>query len=657
MAEDKQQTTKTAQAPTTATAPYIPDALRQRMEAHHATLARDIRAFGKKYDLPADITTAIIADLKDFLRNDYQGLNLDVAGISYIGSATTPALWRQEVGDDFVLNNLFEDYGRVLMLIRLANEREDAPDALRPAISEMLQKRLNTCGPLALYEWARYATDYDPDFINEEMLEKAQATRYVDFLVYAALRFNATAADLLQVDPPRLVKDFQADDRHRLIVDEVISGILSAPLQLDHILGAHDNLEDTDDKPTQEEAGSGAAEQPTATATATAQAIADTASTIQKRFVTLYQPNTATLAKPIEAKKEDLMGTEVVASLHSLHGYKTARPLPLAQIITALSDQVKISPVRVTQTLQALQVIAQDKPDKIVDMGDGNEYYVYNGYTITGVARIVLGTDQPSGPDIKEVFQALELITTIRIAHDEDHVVGKSKKTGKDITKRYRHFTKFLLVPDIRVELDRYNEQAGDPHLSLQIHRIIPTGRRSDRVVVEDGQKQTIALPRWHKVSLQELDLARKLFKGDEGVRFYNYLKSAGHIKEPDLMAAVFDYEGQRAAARHKAAQLVEAARKTAAHAETQEEADTINAEARKQADAITKAAEENIKRHKPRDRQRLYGWLQDAVDNFIITPPKGKAGLFSDAKDGSTDGKGKPIKVISWESLEPEKQ
>lgn len=654
MAEDKQQ--HPAQATTTAPGPYIPDALRQKIEAHYVKLARAIRAFGKKLALPADITTAITADLKDFLRNDYQGFNLDVAGMLYVNSSLPPSLWRQEVGDDFALNNLLTTYGHVCTLIRLAHEQEEAPEALKPAINEMLQKRLATGGPIALYEWARYQTNYDPDFINEEMLEKAQLTRYTDFLIYAALRFNATAPDLMRIEQPRPVKDYMADDRRRLLVDEIISTILAIPLnpppglELFRI-GAINWPEDEDTQPAQEEA----TETQTPPPPPPAQVIADTASTIQKRVLILYQPNTATLAKPIEAKKEDVLSKEIMA-LHGLQGYKTARPKPLAQIITALSDRVQISPVRVTQTLQALQIIAQDKPDKTIDIGDGNVYYVYNGYTITSLARIVLGTDQPSGPDIKEVFQAVELITTLRIGHDEDHVVGKNKKTGKPITKRYRHFTQFLLVPDIRVELDRYNQEAGDPHLTLQIHRLIPTGRRSDQVVVEDGQRQTIAIPRYHKVNQEELDLARKLFKGDEGVRFYNYLKSAGHIKEPDLMAAVFDYEGLRAAARQKAATLLEEARKTAANALTREEADAITADAKKQADAITQAAEENIKRHRPRDRQRLYGWLQDAVDNFIIKPPKGK-GLFSDAKDGSTDGKGRPIKVITWESLEQEKQ
>jgi len=243
----------------------------------------------------------------------------------------------------------------------------------------------------------------------------------------------------------------------------------------------------------------------------------------------------------------------------------------------------------------------------------------------------------------------------LRIGHDEDHVIGRSKKTGKDITKRYRHFTQYLQVPDIRVELDQYDQQAGDPHLTLQIHRLIPTGRRSDKQVLEDGQRQTIAAPHLHRISQEELDQARRLFRGDEGIRFYNILKSTGHIKEPDFMAAVFDYQGQLAAAKQRAGQLLEAARKRAAYCNTQAEADAINSDARKQADAITRAAEDAIRKHKPRDRQRLYGWLQDALDNFIIIPEEGRQGLFSDAKDGSTDGRGRPIKVIAWRACNAE--
>ena len=655
MADNTNTQRPTAKASTTAKAPYIPEALRTKLEAHHATLARTIREFGKRHELPPYVVTGILADLKDFLRNDYQGLNLDISGITYIGANTTREEWTQEVGDDFALVSLFYDYGRVASLVRLAGQREAAPDGIKPAIDEMLQQQLKTCGQLALYEWTRFIVEYDPDYYNEDLLRSAQASRYVDFLVYAAIKFAADAAQLLQVEPPPLVKQRQEDDQQRLIVDEVISGILSAPLQLDHLLGLHDNLEAEDQEdvtpapithPSAQYDRSVIVEQPQQTPTA--QEIADTASTISSRILTLYQPNTATLAKPIEAKKDDLMAAEVVT--RGLDGFKTSKPLPLSQIIASLGDNTAISATRVTQCLQALQIIAQDKPDKVVDTGNSNEYYSYSDRSITSLARIVLGNPKPNAQELQEVALALGFLTTLRIGHDEDREIGGSRKSGKAKTYRRRHYTQLLIIPDIWTKLNHLDQEEGDPYLTLLIHRLIPTGRRTSRVVVEDGIKQTIATPLAHLVSQEELDLARRLFKGDQGIRFYNYLKSAGHIKEPDLMAAVFDYQGQRAAAKQKAASIVEAARKKAAYANTQEEADALTHEARKQADAITRAADENIKRHKPRDRQRLYGWLQDAVDNLII-----RSFQVTDARDGSTDGQCKPIKVITWETTDPD--
>lgn len=644
MAEITNTQQPTAKASTTAPAPYIPEALRGRIEAHHATLARSIRAFGKRHKIPQRITAAVVADLKDFLRNDYQGLNLDVAGITYIGANTTREEWAKEVGDDFALTNLFDDYGRTATLARLAGLRADDAETLKASADKMLQQNLKTCGPLALYEWARYVTEYDPDYINGELLHKAQVARYVDFLIYAAIKFNANAAQLLQVEPPQLVQEYQEDDQRSLIVDEVISGILSAPLQLDHLLGLHDNLEednqDKDKARPSMQYGSSITDQPTPTA-ATAQEIAETASTIQKRILVLYQPNTATLARPIEAKKDDLMAAEVVT--RGLDGFRTSKPLPLSQIIATLGENTAISATRVTQCLQALQIIAQEKPDKIVDAGNGNEYYSYSDRSITRLARLIIGTPKPNAQELREVGLALGFLTTLRIGHDEDRQIGGSKRT-----QRRRYYTQFLMVPEIWTKLNHLDQEEGDPHLTLLIHRLIPTGRRSDKQIVEDGLKQTIAQPLAHLVSQEELDLARKLFKGDQGIRFYNYLKSAGHIREPDLMGAVFDYQGQRAAARQRAASVLEAARSKAAYCNTQEEADALTHEARKQADAITRAADENIRRHKPRDRQRLYGWLQDAMDNFII-----RSFQVTDAKDGTTDGQGKPIKVITWDTNE----
>lgn len=637
------------QASTTAPGPYIPEVLRNKIEAHHATLARKIRAYGKRHNLPQRITSGIIADLKDFLRNDYQGLNLGVADITYLGASTTQEDFNEDLGDDFALRNLFDNYGRVAALIRLANLREDTPAAFQRAAEEALTGHIKTCGPLALYEWARYLTGYDPDFINVDLLHQAQAALYVDFLVYAALQFNANAAQLQQVEPPALVKEYQQDDQRRLIVDEVISGILSAPLQLEHLLGLHDNLGKDDQEGGQEaQTAATSTQQATQQPAPTAQEIAETASTIQKRVLVLYQPNTATLAKPIEAKKDDLMAAPAVTRTD---GFKTSKPLPLSQIIATLGDDTAVSATRVTQCLQALQIIAQDKPDKVVDTGNGNEYYTYSDRSITSLARIVLGTNKPNAQELQEVGLALGFITTLRIGHDEERKIGTRKSGGTAKTFRRRHYTQILIVPDIWTKLDHLGGQEGDPHLTLLIHRLIPTGRRTNRAILEDGLKQTIVEPLAHKVSKEEVDLARRLFRGDQGIRFYNQLKSAGHKKEPDFMAAVFDYQGQQAAARQRAATLLEEARKKAAFSNTQEEADALNEEARNQADLIVKRTDDAIRKHKPRDRQRLYGWLQDAVDNFIIKRYK-----VTDAKDGKTDGQGKPIKIITWYTQEEDK-
>lgn len=639
---------------TTGSGLSIPEGLRKRIQADFLDLSKRIRAFGAKHQLPAEITTAIVADVKDFVFNDYQGLNLKVADVTYLGYFTHQEEWDQEVGDDFALKSVFGDYGRINTLIRLASIRDYYQHpGLQALMQDTLDRKLKTSSPLHIYEWARYSVNYDPDFANDDLLLKAQVYRYIDFLVYAGVKHQANAAELQQVQLPDLVERYLPSDEVRKIIDEVIGGILSVDLQLEHILGLHEHLGIKDQEGDQEDPAQASTEdQGAATeapaeipAEAAAKIAASTAETFNRRILKLYQPNTATLSRPIEAKKPDVMDAEVVA-IRNLNGFKTARPLPLAQIITALADRVQISPARVTQTLQALQVIAQDKPDKVVDIGDSNEYYVYGQRSLKSIARVVLANDNPSGPDMLEVLRALELITTLRIGHDEDHVIGYSKKTGQPKIKRYRHYTQLLVLPDIRVELDRDNQEK-DPHITLQIHRLIPTGRRSDRVVVEDGQKQRIAQPTQHLVTLDDYDLARKLFKGEAGVRFYNYLLSAAHKREPDFIAEVFDYDGQRAAAKQKADTLLEEARKSAAKASTTEEAANITQEAQEAAKAILKAVEDGLRKHGPRDRQRLYTWLNDAVDNFLIMPYS-----VTNAKDGSTDGRGKPIKVISWRTF-----
>lgn len=642
MANDKHTTTSSRKATTTAQALYIPDGLRKRIEADFLEQSKRIRALGKTYRLPQEVTTAIVADLKDFVFNNYQGLNLKVAGVTILGYLTSEKDW-EALGDNFALSTLFRDYGLINTLVRLANLRETSPQPLHDIIDETLQRKFQICFPLHIYEWTRYVTGYNPDFENEEQLLSAQAYRYVDFLVYAALKHQANAAELLKVQPPSLVEAHLGNDEIRKIVDEVIANILAVDLNLENILGLHKHLgiEEPQDPAPAASTDDQAAASPEVEAAA--KIAASTAETINRRILTLYQPNTATLARPIEAKKEGLMAAEVVA-IRNLAAFKSARPLPLSQIITALADRVKLSPARVTQTLQALQIIAQDKPDDIVQLHDGNEYYVYNGRNLKGLARLALGIDNPNGEEMQQIALALELVTTLRIGHDEDHIIGYNKRTKKDIIQRYRHYTQMLFIPDMRVKLNKDNQEDTNPEFALYLNRLIPTGRRSDKIIVEDGQKQRIAAPAKHLVTLGDFELARKLFKGDAGVRFYNYLLSANHKKEPDLMAEIFDYNGQRAAARQRAETLQEEARQRAAKANTKDEADKITQEAEALASAEIKAVEENIKRHIPRDRQRLYTWLNDAVDNFLIMPFS-----VTDAKDGSTDGRGKPIKVISW--------
>lgn len=645
----------TTTPPPTTTPPNIPQKLKKRIDAYYYQEAENLQRLFTRHGVPEEITGRVLADLADLLYNTYDGLHVQVADIMVLGyGEDLEEAYKAEYCTLFtppVLASLFHDYGLLAAVVRLERLVMAAHPLIQPWYREMQERKKKAGGHLVAYELARH---YGTTPRVEDRLG-AIAARYGEFVINASVLFQATAAELLNTPtPPALAALGLPEDDLAKIKDTLAAELISvSTFTLEHL----EQYTRQDGKQLEAhlaETYNNIIKQKPAPAQDPGDVMRATASTIADKVIKLYQPFTAAMSKPIEALKD---APAIIEVGRDAHNYK--EPKSLNYIIESLATSGIISPTWVMQALQGLAVVAQRREDTILDDGR-NVFYVYKNLSLYEFTKLATGLDHPSIAEMRNMALALNLISVIRIGHDEDRIVGYTKYTDPDGKERYkpkierrRNYTQMGNVPNYSYKINDETgkvEEAGD--FVLYVHRIVKTGRRAETTIeIGDDRKKPkplpIVQPGEHLVDEKELAAARRLFPGEDGQRFYYMLLSQSHIFEREAIERVFNYYGrlQGAVARGDRIKAETEARIKDDTTLDYDQVKTLREDALGRAIAEEEKELKNQAAHRSRDRQRLYKWYDlAAANNIIKTPYK-----VTDAKDGSTE-RGKPAKVIAWE-------
>lgn len=648
--------TTTTTPPTTPKA--IHPALKKRIDAYYNQEADRLRTIYDAYGVPAEVTARILADLADLIYNTYDGLHVKVADIMILGTAgDLAAAYKAKYGPTPApLSILYRDYANLAAIVRLERQTMAADPQLQPWYREIQERKRKAGGLVAAYELARhYGT---PPRIEDRL--GAIAFKYTEFVICASNLFDATAAELMATPtPPELeglgLPAYAMNTAKEAIVSEIVSIKAFTPQYLGR-QGRTKGKASKASKTTQKADAKGSDKQ----TQDPGDVMQATASTMADKVVTLYQSITSTLAKPIEALKD---APAVIEVGRDAHNYKEAKSLNY--IIESLAGSGTISPTRVMQALNALAEVAQGKEDRQLDDGQ-NVFYVYENLSLYDFTKKATGQVNPNAWEMQEIALALNLISVIRIGHDEDRIIGYTKYTDdsgeekyKPKIQRFRHYTQMGNVPNYsyKINADGKVEEAGK--FSLWVHKIVKTGRRAETTIeIGDARKKPkpmqILQPVEHLITAKELATARRLFPGEDGIRFFNMLLSQSHIKERAAIDQVFNYYGRLQEAKARGDRIKEDAEARI----RQEDIADDDLAARIREDALGRAVAEEAKEyknqvdHRSRDRKRLYKWLDLAAENKIINTPY----EVTDARDGTKE-RGKPAKVITWERYKAEKK
>lgn len=662
---------------TTTNAPRIPATLQARIDKYYKATYRKLKTYHDRCGVPPIVTKHVLADLRALINNDYRGWHVTPDDLLILGTTADFSGFLEEGGEhNSPIFTLYNDYALFGAIRRLRRLRLQCPIELKPIIAQAQERKERCCGAVVEAELKRCVGEH----LTPIEAVQASLQSYTCFLITAAIEFKATASELGAVAVPTTCSQLLNAEQNSALAgykEELIGQLLAVSEYTIQSIEEQQRRVDkrrremmrgqtgapsitaNDDVEVHDEAGSATTDQRPKTADLTAasaatndaitQATEAATQNLQRKVITLYQSNTSTLSKPLEALKT---APAVIENVGTPTAYRNAKAQPLNAIITALADKAKISPTRVTQLLQALPIIAQQHKDKLVGQTPDGNFSIYK-LPFTTIADTALGY-HANGAELRELALATDLASTLKIGNDEKRIVGyKKNKSGQrvPIVKTYREYTQLVNVPTIGAFIDDNGALAGPVEFTLYVHRLITTGKRTDKLIDADNQHQRIADPYSRLVTIDEIDLARQLFKSDDGIRFYNTLISCGHIKEPSFMASVFNYSGQIAAAEQQAAALADEADEKARKAKTQAEADALRADAKAAGDKLIAARRRSITANKSRDRQRLYGWLDAAVDNMLIKPY-----TITDATDGSKGADGKPTKVIAWSRFAEDK-
>lgn len=646
----------TTTPPPTSYPPNIPPKLKKRIDAYYYQEADRLQQLFTRHDVPEEITGRVLADLADTLYNTYDGLHIQIADITILGTRDEDLeeAYKTEYSVLFApgtLSTLLHDYGILAAVVRLERQTMAADPQLQPWYRELQERKRKAGGHLVAYELARHygTTPREVDRLG------AIAAKYAEFVINASVLFKATAAELLQTPVPAALSSLGLPEEDLVRAkDALISEMISVTaFTLEHLEQHPELFGGKELDKAQAAKYNRVIKQEHQDTPATADVMRATATTMADKVVTLYQSITATLSKPIEALKD---APAIIEVGRDAHNYK--EPKSLNYIIATLAGSGMISPTRVLQALHGLAIVAQRKEDKILDDGR-NVFYVYNDVSLYEFTRIATGQEFPNAWEMQEIALALNLISVIRIGHDEDRIIGYTKTTdadGKERYKpkiqRYRHYTQMGNVPNysFKINDDGKVEEAGQ--FVLYVHRIVKTGRRAETTIeIGDGKKKPkpipIVQPVEHLADEDELITARRLFPGEDGLRFYYMLLSQPKIKEKEAIERVFNYYGRLQEAKARGDKII-----ADVEAEIRQDDDLDQAAvAAKREDALGRAVAEesreleNQRAHRSRDRQRLYKWLDLAADNKIIKTPY----QVTEAKREAFSKK-KPEKVITWE-------
>lgn len=647
----------TTTPPPTSYPPNIPPKLKKRIDAYYYQEADRLQQLFTRHDVPEEITGRVLADLADTLYNTYDGLHIQIADITILGTRDEDLeeAYKTEYSVLFApgtLSTLLHDYGILAAVVRLERQTMAADPQLQPWYRELQERKRKAGGHLVAYELARHygTTPREVDRLG------AIAAKYAEFVINASVLFKATAAELLQTPVPAALSSLGLPEEDLVRAkDALISEMISVTaFTLEHLEQHPELFGGKELDKAQAAKYNRVIKQEHQDTPATADVMRATATTMADKVVTLYQSITATLSKPIEALKD---APAIIEVGRDAHNYK--EPKSLNYIIATLAGSGMISPTRVLQALYGLAIVAQRKEDKIMDDGR-NVFYVYQNVSLYEFAKIATGQDYPNAQEMQEIALALNLISVIRIGHDEDRIVDYTKYTDADGVERYkpkiqryRHYTQMGNVPNYSY---RINPDTGkveeDGQFMLYVHRIVKTGRRAETTIeIGDPKKKPkpipIVQPVSHLVDTQEMDTARRLFPGEDGLRFYNLLLSQSKIMEREAIERVFNYYGRLQEAKAKGDKI-----KADAEARIQADDDLDDAAVEKiREDALGRAiAEEsrelkNQAAHRSRDRKRLYTWYDLAAANKIIKTPY----KVLEAQRAAYD-KRKPEKYITWE-------
>lgn len=336
----------------------------------------------------------------------------------------------------------------------------------------------------------------------------------------------------------------------------------------------------------------------------------------RQRKIRIRNSTAVLLSKPIEGTKdkEALRLSLSLQGRESLSGIVTQRA---EHLIRKDAEGFEISEAAIYRGLTAIALIAQGKPTERFKGVNGGYYYQYEPESLWEIAKKAYGGRNPKREEVKELWDSFYFLKNFYPSIDEKIIVKYFDDTKKFITEDRKAFIQVVNFPEIVTPVAPKDRRAETILLTPQIHSFFVQGRTQATIENEDAKKQRLHIlqPKVQSMTQKQYDLARSLFGNKEsGIRFFFTLIGCGHMKEEDLLAQVFNYEGKRLAA------------------DTKEKLQKV---------------ENNIKNNKDRDRKQVAKWFEGAAaQGFLLNQQR-----YWKAKG---NGSSKRIWYWEWQRFEP---
>lgn len=296
-----------------------------------------------------------------------------------------------------------------------------------------------------------------------------------------------------------------------------------------------------------------------------------------------------------------------------------------------------ISELKICQIYNALQVIATTQHVTPIVSNEGVELFKYST-SLRSLAKEAFGLTNPNGEELKQTMAALVILDTWRVAIEETRYkdIKTAAGTKKRQEKRYRHYVKLISLPRITtlVNEDGTIANATDSELELHLHPLLKTGVRQKAPVGNGKDRELIAAPMTQYIPYEVFEKSRKYFRSNDGSgqRFYNMILAKNNKHEEDMLAEIFDYEGEVRMARSAAEKRVRKrhqkriearneAERMAYIMELAERGITLEIMIKEEADAEEKKKRRTISKHKSRNLETLKSWFEQAEELALIQP------------------------------------